>query len=185
MLDLKNLKIRAISRNVAAARQAANYRIPAIPSTTTKTNTPEVVKYSIQELSPSKIQSGEIDPLKIDPNIYEIFSRNAGGQVLIDLNQDNQRKRYTINLQIAKFEDSKFNEVIDIDFEEFLPTQSVNDDIEKLTTEIERLKVENSRLEGLIKLDKRLETELRSSINDANSQIKKLQGTISTLNSKK
>jgi hypothetical protein len=185
MLDLKKLRIQAIPRIPAALKAGANYRVPNIKSDTKKSSTPDVVKYSIQEVSPDKLQKGEIDLLKIDPNVYETFSRNSGGQLLIDLNQDNQRKRYTINLQVSKFEDAKFNEIIDIEFEEFLPTRSINDEIADLTREIERLKIENARLEDRIKLDKRLETELRTSINESNKQIKKLEGTISTLNSKK
>ena len=185
MQDIRKIKIQAVPKNIELLKKLADYRVPALKSEAKKTNTAETVKYSIQEVSPDKIQKGEIDLLKIDPNVYEVFSRNSGDQVLLDLNQDNQRKRYTINLQVSKFEDSKFNEIVDIEFEEFLPTRSINDEIADLTRDIERLKIENARLEDRIKLDKRLETELRTSINESNKQIKKLEGTISTLNSKK
>lgn len=175
MQDIRKIKIQAVPKNIELLKKLADYRVPALKSEAKKTNTAETVKYSIQELSPDKIQKGEIDPLKIDPNVYEVFSRNSGDQVLLDLNQDNQRKRYTINLQVSKFEDSKFNEIVDIEFEEFLPTRSVDDIIAELQQEIERLKIEKTKLEEQIKADKRLELELRKDINESDAEIERLE----------
>ena len=89
--------------------------------TTEITSTPAVVKYEIHEFSRDKIATGEIDPTVINPYKYEEYPRNGNGQLTIDLNKDVTFNRYMINLQISKFEDAKFNEVVDIEFEEFLP----------------------------------------------------------------
>ncbi len=88
--------------------------------TSERTTTPPPVKYEIHEFSRDKIATGEIDPTVINPYKYLEYPRNGNGQLTIDLNQDVSFNRYMINLQISKFEDSKFNEVIDIEFEEFL-----------------------------------------------------------------
>jgi len=109
MPKLTNLRISPKSRG--------SYELP----TQNKSTTPAPVKYEILPFDRAKILSGEIDPKLVNPYKYAEFPRNASGQVTIDLNTDIEFNRYMINLQISKFEDAKFNEVIDIEFEEFLP----------------------------------------------------------------
>ena len=109
MPKLTNLRI--------SPKGKSTYETPR-PSNST---TPAPVKYEILPFDRAKILSGEIDPKLINPYKYEEFPRNASGQVTVDLNTETEFNRYMINLQISKFEDAKFNEVIDIEFEEFLP----------------------------------------------------------------
>ena len=55
MQDIRKIKIQAVPKNIELLKKLADFRVPALKSETTKTNTAQAVKYSIQELSPDKI----------------------------------------------------------------------------------------------------------------------------------
>ena len=75
--------------------------------------------YELHEFDPDKIITGEINPDKIEPFKYSAFMRDSKGMSIIDKNTDLSNYRSLVNLNTTKTSQTKFNQVIDIEFAEF------------------------------------------------------------------
>jgi hypothetical protein len=75
--------------------------------------------YDLHEFDPVKIITGEINPDTIEPFKYYAFIRDSKGMSIIDKNTDLSSYRSLVNLNTTKSSQTKFNQVIDIEFVEF------------------------------------------------------------------
>ena len=81
--------------------------------------------YHLHEFDPVKIVTGEIDPYAVDSAKFEPYTRNAKGTAVVDKNADLTYGRTLISLQTSKSTQTKFNQVVSIEFEEFVePTNN-------------------------------------------------------------
>ena len=81
--------------------------------------------YHLHEFDPVKIVTGEIDPYAVDSAKFEPYTRNAKGTSVVDKNADLTYGRTLISLQTSKSTQTKFNQVVSIEFEEFVePTNN-------------------------------------------------------------
>lgn len=81
--------------------------------------------YHLHEFDPVKIVTGEIDPYAVESAKFEPYTRNAKGTSVIDKNADLTYGRTLISLQTSKSTQTKFNQVVSIEFEEFVePTNN-------------------------------------------------------------
>jgi hypothetical protein len=129
--------------------------------------------YDLQEFNNDKVFTGEIDPAKIIPIKYQPYEKNSLGQTIIDYNKDNDALRYNISLNAKKISQKKFNQVIDIEFEEFLPI-TIDNTVAELQELVSELEAANAELEVTNMNDK-------SKINNLGAQINSLSDEIITL----
>jgi hypothetical protein len=90
---------------------------------TSDTTVPEEIslaKYELHEFDPEKVFTGEINTLEVNSFKYEAYNLNTVGQIVIDKNNPIDGKRKFVSLVTKKTSQSKFNQVIDIDFAEFI-----------------------------------------------------------------
>jgi hypothetical protein len=140
----RNLKIQPVVRRRGGPPRISDAELEEYRSTT-----PAPVKYELHQFSRNKIITAEIDPKVIDPYKYIEYPRSSNGQVTIDLNTETEFNRYMINLQVSKFENTKFNEIVNIDFEEFLPepepeTETISTGLATLLERAEQFSINDS-----------------------------------------
>ena len=80
-----------------------------------------MANYELHEFDPTKIFTGEIQPHEVNSFKYEAYGANTLGQLVIDKNTSIEGKRKFISLATKKTSQSKFNQVVDIEFAEFTP----------------------------------------------------------------
>ena len=122
--------------------------------------------YNLHEFDKNKVFTGEINPREIVPTRYQPYEKNSLGQTIINNNKEIDELRYNISLHAEKISQQKFNQVIDIEFEEFLP-RIIDNTIPNLIEQISELEAEKAELEA-------------NSIND-NSKITNLSDQIDRL----
>lgn len=80
--------------------------------------------YELHELDPDKLVTGEIDPNKIKPIKFQPFEKNSKGLTIIDKNKDLSNSKNFISLWASKPSQQKFNQVVDIEFSDFVEKES-------------------------------------------------------------
>jgi hypothetical protein len=103
-----------------------------------------MTSYDLHEFDKDKVFTGEVDPTKIVPIKYQPYDKNSLGQTIIDSNKNINGLRYNIGLNTKKVSQQKFDQVIDIEFEEFLPRIIDNTvaDLKDQVAELEAIKAE-------------------------------------------
>lgn len=104
-----------------------------------------MISYELHEFDPAKIMTGEINPDKIVPIKFPPFEKDSKGMTIIDKNQDVSSKRILVNLNTQKTSQTKFNQVIDVEFTEFARKDS-GAPINFLQAKIDALEAERQRL---------------------------------------
>jgi len=125
--------------------------------------------YELHEFDRDKVFTGEIIPSKAENIKFNPYEKNSVGQTVIDNNKDLSQVRNFINLNTTKVSQEKFNQVIDIEIKEFLPT--------KIDTTIADLSNKVSELEGV-------KAELETIHVLHTEKIDRLNNQITTLESK-
>jgi len=123
--------------------------------------------YELHEFDRDKVFTGEIKPSEIVNIKFNSYEKNSVGQTVIDNNKDLSQSRNFINLNTTKPSQEKFDQVVDIEIKEFLPT--------KIDTTIADLSNKVSELEGVkaeLQATNQLDTE---KINRLNEQIATLE----------
>jgi hypothetical protein len=104
-----------------------------------------MISYELHEFDPAKIMTGEINPDKIEPIKFPPFEKDSKGMTVIDKNQDVSSKRILVNLNTQKTSQTKFNQVIDVEFAEFTRKDS-GAPINFLQAKIDALETERQTL---------------------------------------
>jgi hypothetical protein len=76
--------------------------------------------YDLVEFEADGLMTGEINPDAKDYSKYNEFEKNSLGVTVIDKNKDISSSKTIINLYTAKPSNEKFNQVVDIEFTEFV-----------------------------------------------------------------
>lgn len=78
------------------------------------------VIYELHEFDPTRLITKEIDPYKINNIKYAQYESRSNGLIIIDKNKELSNSRYLLNLVTSKVSQIKFDQVIDIEFKEFV-----------------------------------------------------------------
>jgi hypothetical protein len=89
-------------------------------------NAREAAVYELHEFDPVRLVTGQIDPNTINNFKYRPYETGSNGIYNIDKNKDLSNSRNLINLNSTKVSQIKFNQVIDIDFNEFVTLPKVD-----------------------------------------------------------
>jgi len=133
---------------------------------------------------------GDIKPEKVVPIKYQPYDKNAKGTTVVDLNKptvDSQRK--LLSLYTSKTSQLKFNQVVDIEFQDF-PIQETDNSILLLQTRLNALLSEKrslltnrdtdqAKIEELNRIIEELRRQLQSAIEDFTKF--KVENTVETL----
>ena len=122
--------------------------------------------YELHEFDPDKIITGEINPDKIEPFKYSAFMRDSKGMSIIDKNTDLSNYRSLVNLNTTKTSQTKFNQVIDIEFAE-LTRKDTGAPINFLQAKIDALDTERQKLLAA----KQTDTQKIKALNDRIAQL--------------
>lgn len=97
--------------------------------------------YDLHEFDPVKLATGQIDPMKINNIKFRPYTQTNTGIIQIDKNKDLSNYRNFFSLATSKPSQIKFDQVIDIEFKEFitLPKEDI-------------LEIENEQLRNQIGL---------------------------------
>jgi hypothetical protein len=136
-----------------------------------------MANYELHEFDPVKVFTGEIDPLEVNSFKYEAYNTNTVGQIVIDKNNLTDTKRKFISLATKKTSYTKFNQIIDIEFAEFIaksvvdPTLFLQAKINSLEALIENLRsnrnTDKSKIDALIQQIEALQAQLDALKNPA------------------
>jgi hypothetical protein len=126
-----------------------------------------MASYDLHEFDKDKVFTGEVDPTKIVPIKYQPYEKNSLGQTIIDSNKDINGLRYNIGLNTKKVSQQKFDQVIDIEFEEFLP-RIIDNTVANLKDQVAELESIKAELQTTNAND-------QSKINNLNEQIRVLE----------
>jgi hypothetical protein len=126
-----------------------------------------MASYDLHEFDKDKVFTGEVDPTKIVPIKYQPYEKNSLGQTIIDSNKNINGLRYNIGLNTKKVSQQKFDQVIDIEFEEFLP-RIIDNTVANLKDQVAELEAIKAELEVTNENDK-------SKIDNLNEQIRILE----------
>ena len=130
--------------------------------------------YDLHEFDPDKIFTGAIKPSDVKNIKHTTFERNSIGTVVIDKNKDLSNYKQLISLSTSKTSQKKFNQVIDIAFEDF-PLADNGNALQFLLTKIDQL--EQDRANALANRDVD-----RNQITALNNQIETLRAQIANQN---
>lgn len=103
-----------------------------------------MANYELHEFDPVKIITGEISPASVESIKYYPYNKTAKGTTVIDQNQDLSNSRTLFSLQTTKSSQKKFNQVISIDFEDFV--EPTNNAEAYLSAKIQTLETTKSKL---------------------------------------
>jgi hypothetical protein len=117
--------------------------------------------YELHEVT-SVGDSANIDLNNTKSTTYTEYSKNDQGTFTIDKNIDLSITRRIFNLNVAKTSQSKFNQVIDINFEEFVG--NVNDPTKFLENKLQMLEETRAKLLAEANSDKDLINRLQAEI---------------------
>ena len=123
--------------------------------------------YELHEFDRDKVFTGEIKPSEVVHIKYNPYEKNSVGQTVIDNNKDLSQVRNFINLNTTKASQEKFNQVVDIEIKEFLPSV-IDTTIADLSNKVSELEAVKAELQTTNQLD----TE---KINRLNEQITTLE----------
>ncbi len=76
--------------------------------------------YELYEFDNDKVFTKQINVFKVTQFKFKPFETNSKGTTIIDKNKDLTNFRNLINLNTTKMSTIKFNQIIDINFEEFV-----------------------------------------------------------------
>jgi len=133
-----------------------------------------MTNYEIHEFDPVKIFTGEINPLEVNSFKYEAYNTSISGQLVIDKNNTTDTKRKFISLVTKKTSYAKFNQVVDVEFDEFV-IKNTGAPIDFLLAKINALESERETLKSNRDVD-------REQINALNRQIEVLRAQLEALN---
>ena len=136
--------------------------------------------YDLHEFNPAKIVTGQINLNTLTPINYQPYPTNVNGTVTIDKNSDLEFKRNLIPLNVTKYEQSKFNEVVDIKFIEFI-SEADNSELESLRAQLRLLSESKAELEAVVDSDEAEIERLRSIIADLESRTALLEDSLNTV----
>ena len=129
-----------------------------------------MTNYELHEFDPVKVFTGEINPLEVNSFKYEAYGTNTVGQIVIDKNNPTDTKRKFINLATKKTTYTKFNQIVDVEFAEFItknivdPTLFLQAKINSLEALIENLRsnqnTDKSKIDALMQQIKALQDQL-------------------------
>jgi hypothetical protein len=138
-----------------------------------------MANYELHEFDPVKVFTGEIDPLEVNSFKHEAYNTNTVGQIVIDKNNPTDTKRKFISLATKKTSYTKFNQIIDIEFAEFIaksvvdPTLFLQAKINSLEALIENLRsnrnTDKSKIDALIQQIEALQAQLDALKNPASA----------------
>jgi hypothetical protein len=128
--------------------------------------------YQLHEFDPEKVFTGQINSLEVNSFKYESYSSNTVGQIVIDKNNPIDGKRKFISLVTKKTSQSKFNQVVDIEFAEFT-LKNTGAALDFLQAKINSLELDKAGLASGRNTDKQR-------IDALNKQIASLQDQILT-----
>jgi len=114
---------------------------------------------------------GDIKPEKVVPIKYQAYEKNAKGSTVVDLNKpavDSQRK--LLSLYTSKTSQIKFNQVVDIEFQDFA-IQETDNSILLLQNRLNALLSEKNSLLSSRDLDKAKIEELNATIEELRRQL--------------
>jgi len=106
------------------------------------------------------------------------YSKNDRGTFVIDKNIDITRSRRIVNLNLTKATQSTFNQVIDINFEEF--ADNVNDPTKFLDNKLQLLEESRAKLLAENSSDKDLIRRLQAEIDNLRKQLELINGAGTT-----
>ena len=121
--------------------------------------------YELIEYDPDKIFTGEINPDLINSNITT-YEKNSEGTIIIDKNKDLTSQKMLISLNTTKISNVKFNQIIDIEFQDF------PDPVDKSTAPL-NLQINALQVKGATEAAKK--AALEAKIDQLNSQIESLR----------
>lgn len=133
-----------------------------------------MTNYEIHEFDPVKVFTGEINPLEVNSFKYEAYNTSTAGQLVIDKNNTTDTKRKFISLATKKTSYAKFNQVVDVEFEEFV-IRNTGAPIDFLQAKINALETDKENLKSDRNAD-------RQQIEALNRQIKALRAQLAALN---
>ena len=117
--------------------------------------------YELHEFDRDKVFTGEIIPSKVVHIKFNPYEKNSVGQTVIDNNKDLSQVRNFINLNTIKVSQEKFNQVVDIEIKEFLPSV-IDTTIADLSNKVSELEGVKAELQATNQLD----TEKINRLND-------------------
>lgn len=133
--------------------------------------------YELHEFDPDRTFTGEINPEAISSVKFLEYQSNEIGTKIIDKNKDLSTTRRLISLQTKKITQSKFDRVINTDFEEF-----VDDPIDEtlpFRQRIEELEIELAGLLAAQSSDLARIQNLSNQINSLEEQIELVRSSVS------
>jgi prefoldin subunit 5 len=133
-----------------------------------------MTNYELHEFDPVKVFTGEINPLEVNSFKYEAYNTNTAGQIVIDKNNPIDAKRKFISLATKKISYAKFNQVIDVEFDEFV-IKNTGAPIDFLQAKINALESEKESLKANRDVD-------RQQIDSLNKQIEELRNQLNAIN---
>jgi hypothetical protein len=133
-----------------------------------------MTNYELHEFDPVKVFTGEINPLEVNSFKYEAYNTNTLGQIVIDKNNLTDAKRKFISLATKKTSYAKFNQIIDVEFDEFV-IKNVADSLDFLLAKINSLESERETLRTNRDID-------REQIDLLNKQIEELRARLNAIN---
>jgi hypothetical protein len=133
-----------------------------------------MTNYELHEFDPVKVFTGEINPLEVNSFKYEAYNTNTLGQIVIDKNNLTDAKRKFISLATKKTSYAKFNQIIDVEFDEFV-IKNVADSLDFLLAKINSLESERETLRANRDID-------REQIDSLNKQIEELRARLNAIN---
>lgn len=132
-----------------------------------------MTNYELHEFDPTKVFTGEINTLEVNSFKYESYDSNTLGQLVIDKNTPTEGKRKFVSLATKKTSQSKFNQVVDIDFAEFT-VKNTGAALDFLQAKINSLESDKAALKSGRDTDKQ-------KIDQLNNQIASLQDQITAM----
>lgn len=106
----------------------------------------ETIIYDLNEFDTYGLVTGRINPDSIKPIKFQEYETTNTGISVIDKNKNLDNFRHLINLNCTKISQTKFDQVIDIDFKEFIDLTKEDQLIlenQQLRDEVERLRIKN------------------------------------------
>jgi hypothetical protein len=128
--------------------------------------------YNLHEFDRDKIFTKEIDPKEVNSFKYTPYNTNSTGQIVIDKNINLTGSRKFVSLVTTKTSQSKFNQIVDISFSEFI-VKNTGAALDFLQAKINAYETERTKLLSEKDIDKQ-------KIDALNSQIANLQAQLQT-----
>ena len=125
--------------------------------------------YDLVEFEADGLITGEINPEAKDYSKYTEFEKNSLGATVIDKNKDISSNKTIINLYTSKPSNEKFNQIVDIEFSEFV--SPVDSPLTFLESRLASLESSNAKTSSEKAALNREITQLRSQIASLRDQL--------------